>query len=266
MNGVLIMRRAGCGVNREGLSGARRRKKAAFTLIELLVVIAILVLLLTLLVPVFRNAREHARITVCASNMVTCGRGIEVYVFENRKTYPCSYIHFRPSPLYQYYAICKMAGKYVTEQTVDPLVGWNVDREVPVWVCPVAEGNAISHGSYSPSGRFSNINCVDVDTGELPLMEHWSEQQYWTWWPGHPNYYRHQNGDEQRVLMFECYIGRWRVPRHIEHWGGDPYCLGSLQERHLGGMNILSNSGHVEFQQPDPDEWDYVDLRYDILY
>ncbi len=56
------------------------RIKRAFTLIELLVVIAIIAILAAILFPVFSEARENARQSVCASNMRQIGMASRMYV------------------------------------------------------------------------------------------------------------------------------------------------------------------------------------------
>jgi len=50
--------------------------KHGFTLIELLVVITLIALLALLLVPMFRDAREHAHATICKKNMGEIAKGI----------------------------------------------------------------------------------------------------------------------------------------------------------------------------------------------
>ncbi len=57
-------------------SGCRER---GFTLIELLVVIAIIAILAAILFPVFAQAREKARQTVCVSNMKQIGTALLMY-------------------------------------------------------------------------------------------------------------------------------------------------------------------------------------------
>lgn len=56
------------------------RKQSAFTLIELLVVIAIIAILAAILFPVFAQAREQARKTMCASNARQLGLGEAMYI------------------------------------------------------------------------------------------------------------------------------------------------------------------------------------------
>src|SRR5690349_2855891 len=55
-------------------------RKGGFTLIELLVVIAIIALLAALLFPVFAQARESARRTMCLSNSRQSGLAMAQYI------------------------------------------------------------------------------------------------------------------------------------------------------------------------------------------
>src|SRR5258708_5928774 len=67
----------------------RHRHRSGFTLIELLVVIAIIAILAAILFPVFAQAREKARQSVCSSNLKQIGTAIMMYVQDYEETYPC---------------------------------------------------------------------------------------------------------------------------------------------------------------------------------
>ncbi len=59
-----------------------------FTLIELLVVIAIIAILAAILFPVFAQARERSRITVCVSNLKSIGMQFTMYADDNHGFMP----------------------------------------------------------------------------------------------------------------------------------------------------------------------------------
>jgi prepilin-type N-terminal cleavage/methylation domain-containing protein len=62
--------------------------RSAFTLIELLVVVAILAVLAAILFPVFAQAREKARQSVCLSHARQVGLALTLYVQDYDATYP----------------------------------------------------------------------------------------------------------------------------------------------------------------------------------
>src|SRR5260221_14553089 len=74
------------------------RATRAFTLIELLVVIAIIAILAAILFPVFAQAREQARQTVCSSNVRQIGLAVQMYVQDYDETLPIFYAYNTQTP------------------------------------------------------------------------------------------------------------------------------------------------------------------------
>jgi prepilin-type processing-associated H-X9-DG protein len=66
----------------------KRNSRSAFTFIELLIVTCIIVALITILFPVFSQAREKARGSQCQSNLQQIGVALHVYAQDNFGKFP----------------------------------------------------------------------------------------------------------------------------------------------------------------------------------
>jgi prepilin-type N-terminal cleavage/methylation domain-containing protein/prepilin-type processing-associated H-X9-DG protein len=75
----------------------RSPRQYGFTLIELLVVIAIIAVLAAILFPVFAQARESARRTLCLSNTRQIGLAMSLYIQDADETTPSVYHEFNPN-------------------------------------------------------------------------------------------------------------------------------------------------------------------------
>ena len=67
------------------LAWADDMRKRGFTLIELLVVISVIALLLSILLPSLSRVKEHARVTVCMSNIRQLGVVFQFYLLDDEK-------------------------------------------------------------------------------------------------------------------------------------------------------------------------------------
>jgi prepilin-type N-terminal cleavage/methylation domain-containing protein/prepilin-type processing-associated H-X9-DG protein len=99
----------------------RFRGHRGFTLIELLVVIAIIAILAAILFPVFAQAREKARQSVCLSNQKQLGTAIMMYAQDYDESYPV-YAHPPTEKIYWY----DMINPYVKAQ----------NNRSSIYVCP----------------------------------------------------------------------------------------------------------------------------------
>jgi prepilin-type N-terminal cleavage/methylation domain-containing protein/prepilin-type processing-associated H-X9-DG protein len=69
----------------------RRICRRGFTLVELLVVIGIIAVLIGILLPALTRAREASSAVKCAANLRSIGQGFNIFLAENRQTYPAAY-------------------------------------------------------------------------------------------------------------------------------------------------------------------------------
>jgi len=217
-----------------------------FTLVELLVVIAIIAILASMLLPALSKTREKARQMECMNNLKQISTGIVLYVDDNDSFFPAAYTHFMSLGQWQRFPICKVVSKdYLGCTGANLATVWNVDKECPAWVCPQAEGNAVGHGSYSPSRRFATIQ-VNPNSLEYYRVFEYKSQVY------------DPVSMADRAMIFEAYIGRWPVKIANDVW--------ALRDRHMRGMNILFADSHAEWRHADPAQTVWAGRRYGVPY
>lgn len=74
-------------------SSSRRERRVGFTLVELLVVIGIIAVLIGILLPALQRAREAGNTIKCAANLRSIAQGLQIYLAENKQTYPPAYLY-----------------------------------------------------------------------------------------------------------------------------------------------------------------------------
>jgi len=135
-----------------------RSRTQAFTLIELLVVIAIIAILAAILFPVFAQAREKARQTVCLSNTKQIGLACAMYVEDYDETFPLAW------------GVTGAWWEHLDPYIKDP--GVNVDAGTmnstnSVWHCP-SDGQPVVQGV--PRTSFSS-NAL-IMGGGAPIWDY----------------------------------------------------------------------------------------------
>jgi prepilin-type N-terminal cleavage/methylation domain-containing protein len=83
-------RQAAYGREAEEMPAGNRGLARGFTLVELLVVMAIISLLVSVLIPSLANAKRQGQRVACASNLHQVYLGMEYYLEDNQRVYPCA--------------------------------------------------------------------------------------------------------------------------------------------------------------------------------
>ncbi len=131
------------------------RYREAFTLIELLVVIAIIAILAAILFPVFAQAREQARATVCLSNTRQIGLALEMYTQDFDETFPIFYAYNTEVPNT---TIRAWAGDPLHKGVEVELLPYTKDKNI--FACPDDQGGtALADPNYGCPGRTTYASC-----------------------------------------------------------------------------------------------------------
>jgi prepilin-type N-terminal cleavage/methylation domain-containing protein/prepilin-type processing-associated H-X9-DG protein len=130
------------------------RKRSAFTLIELLVVIAIIAILAAILFPVFAQAREKARQSVCLSNMRQVGLGLSMYAQDYDEVLP-----YTPSSWVGNWGDPKTPPNFLSV-----LVPYTKNKVV--FVCPSAVDASVVYGK---TASCTALSCNNVQGNQVVM-------------------------------------------------------------------------------------------------
>ncbi|MEZ0324769.1 MAG: DUF1559 domain-containing protein [Fimbriimonas sp.] len=169
-------------------------KRKGFTLIELLVVIAIIAILAAILFPVFAQAKEAAKKTVCISNQKQIGLGLMMYMGDFDDIFPQSQWGIGDNQVSwsaMIYPYVKNGKTYKSATGVEQQ--WAEDG---MWVCPSAQKQSYNYGVHLDlfadnwnGGTLPGIGAsvLDDPAEKIVMMEKgkndatWGYLQFATW-------------------------------------------------------------------------------------
>ncbi|HLK55247.1 MAG TPA: DUF1559 domain-containing protein [Chthonomonadaceae bacterium] len=218
-----------------------RRSDGAFTLIELLVVIAIIAILAAFLFPVFAQARESARQTVCTSNVREIGLAVKMYVQDYDETYPIFYAYNTQDPVTGARA---WSGDPPHKGVELLLMPYSKNRDL--FKCPDDSGGpALTDPMYGCPGRNSYQACYGssyrFDNGSFSIVANESSQNNSLY-------------TSSRIVTEASFAAPadTRIMRDemMPWFGTDPkygYIPGYFQRWHSRGGGIVYADGHSKF-------------------
>ena len=128
--------------------------RSAFTLIELLVVIAIIAILAAILFPVFAQAREQARASVCVSNTRQIGLAVGMYLQDFDETEPIFFAYNTQTPT----GTSAKAGEPNHQGVELQILPYTKNKEI--FKCPDDLGGpTLKDAAYGCPGRDSYAAC-----------------------------------------------------------------------------------------------------------
>lgn len=213
----------------------------AFTLIELLVVIAIIAILAAILFPVFAQARESARQTVCSSNVRQIGLGVQMYVQDYDENYPIFYAYNTFVPNTNIRAWSGDPDHRGVELLVMPY-----EKNKDIFKCPDDQGGpTLSDPFYGCPGRTSYQSCYGssyrFDIGSFTVVANESSQNNFFYTDSQAT------TDASFALPSETRMMRDEM---VPWFGVDPkygYLPTYFKQWHSRGGGIVYADGHSKF-------------------
>jgi prepilin-type N-terminal cleavage/methylation domain-containing protein/prepilin-type processing-associated H-X9-DG protein len=220
----------------------------AFTLIELLVVIAIIALLAAILFPVFAQAREKARETVCVSNLRQIGTAVRMYVQDYDESFPIFHAYnSNPAP--------GQAGHKGVEVSLEPYT-----KARDLFQCPNDQGSPYLrevdvpgaesyHAGYGSSYRFT-ASCFTLVAGPDGSYQNNAPMDLTgtTYQPGVRTDASFEYPSETRLMRDEQlpWFGPDKDPGGTKY-GYTGYEPSYYQQWHTRGGGIVYADGHAKF-------------------
>lgn len=245
--------------------------KKGFTLIELLVVIAIIAILAAILFPVFAQAKEAAKKTVCVSNQKQIGLGIMMYLTDNDDVYPQSQYGIGDTQVSWsavVYPYIKNGKTYINANT-GIMQQWAEDG---MWRCPSAPQQSYNYGVHldlfadnwnGGTRAVAPASAVDMPADKIVEMEKgkndasWGYLQFVTWqwdWAdsvrdySYPTFRVKESLDNSRISNgFDCdgsgTAGTWAA------------CGMQPRYRHSKVANMVFADGHAKSMTKGSVKW-----------
>lgn len=217
------------------------RRTSAFTLIELLVVIAIIAILAAILFPVFAQARESARQTVCTSNVRQIGLGVKMYVQDYDEQYPIFYAYNTQDPVTSARAWSGDPAHKGVELLIMPY-----EKNKEIFKCPDDLGGpSLTDPFYGCPGRSSYQACYGssyrFDVGSFSIIANESSQ----------NNYLYTTSKSISEASFEAPSDTRMMRDEMMPWFGTDAKYGYLpayyKQWHSRGGGIVYADGHSKF-------------------
>jgi prepilin-type N-terminal cleavage/methylation domain-containing protein len=217
---------------------ARPQLRPAFTLIELLVVIAIIAILAAILFPVFAQAREKARQTVCLSNMKQIGTAVTMYVQDYDEVFPVDNRTYDPTGPAGSNSIY---GAWT--QHLQPYI-----KNVNVMACPSAR--VLTREVVLATGG-SQQGAITVPFYQLGANERIFSNGDLTYEP--PVALASVGRPAELPLIADSLYILWNGPHRIMNanytggWWAAPTAPNPAYARHNGGETIVYGDGHAKW-------------------
>lgn len=205
-------------------------RRSGFTLIELLVVIAIIAILAAILFPVFARARENARRSSCQSNLKQIVLGVTQYTQDYDEKFPL-YSGARTTTVTTPYGWADSLQPYLKSTQVYQCPS---DTNPPPTVEPVEQQDGYTDYIYnvSLSRPPASLTPTGISTAALQFPTLTLIFLDAKIYKGGSNHFEYGNA------------------RFASRGAGSTAALArdpTLDQRHLGGMNIAFCDGHVKW-------------------